>query len=93
MSDLIRQRVVVTGQVQGVFFRDTTRREAGRLGVSGWVCNRRDGAVEAVFEGPADAVGTGAVGGASPRARAPALHPRVAGRGPRHVEVAESSRT
>ena len=58
MSELIRQRVVVTGQVQGVFFRDTTRREAGRLGVSGWVCNRRDGAVEAVFEGPADAVGT-----------------------------------
>jgi acylphosphatase len=57
MSDLIRQRVVVTGQVQGVFFRDTTRREAERLGVSGWVCNRRDGAVEAVFEGPADAVG------------------------------------
>jgi acylphosphatase len=57
MSDSIRQRVVVRGQVQGVFFRDTTRREAERRDVSGWVCNRRDGAVEAVFEGPADAVG------------------------------------
>ena len=56
MSDWIRQRVVVTGHVQGVFFRDTTRREALRLGVCGWVCNRRDGAVEAVFEGPPDAV-------------------------------------
>ena len=56
MSDWIRQRVVVTGQVQGVFFRDTTRREALRRGVCGWVCNRSDGAVEAVFEGPADAV-------------------------------------
>ena len=57
MSDWIRQRVVVTGHVQGVFFRDTTRREALRRGVCGWVCNRSDGAVEAVFEGPADAVG------------------------------------
>ena len=52
MSDVVRKRVVVSGQVQGVFFRDTTRREASRRGVAGWVCNRRDGAVEAVFEGP-----------------------------------------
>lgn len=44
------------GQVQGVFFRDTCRREATRHGVSGWVCNRADGAVEAVFEGASDAV-------------------------------------
>ena len=44
------------GQVQGVFFRDTCRREATRHGVSGWVCNRADGAVEAVFEGGSDAV-------------------------------------
>jgi acylphosphatase len=51
MSDVVRQRVVVSGQVQGVFFRDSTRREATRRGVAGWVCNRRDGAVEAVFEG------------------------------------------
>jgi acylphosphatase len=52
LSDVVRKRVVVSGQVQGVFFRDTTRREASRRGVAGWVCNRRDGAVEAVFEGP-----------------------------------------
>jgi acylphosphatase len=51
LSDVVRKRVVVSGQVQGVFFRDTTRREASRRGVAGWVCNRRDGAVEAVFEG------------------------------------------
>ena len=52
MSEVVRKRVVVSGRVQGVFFRDSTRREAARRGVSGWVCNRRDGAVEAVFEGP-----------------------------------------
>jgi acylphosphatase len=48
--------VVVHGRVQGVFFRDSTRREAESLGVSGSVRNRGDGAVEAVFEGPAAAV-------------------------------------
>jgi acylphosphatase len=52
----IRRRVVVRGHVQGVFFRDSTRRLAERAGVAGWVANRDDGAVEAVFEGPADAV-------------------------------------
>jgi acylphosphatase len=51
MSERVRRRVVVRGYVQGVFFRDTTRREAQRRGVAGWVSNRRDGAVEAVFEG------------------------------------------
>ena len=51
MSDVIRKRVVVSGHVQGVFFRDSTRREATRRGVAGWVRNRGDGAVEAVFEG------------------------------------------
>ena len=56
MSDAVRRRVVVHGRVQGVFFRDTTRREAQTRGVSGWVCNRADGAVEAVFEGEPDAV-------------------------------------
>jgi acylphosphatase len=39
-----------------VFFRDTTRRRAESLGVAGWVANRSDGAVEAVFEGDAEAV-------------------------------------
>ncbi len=48
---MIRRRVVVRGAVQGVFFRDTCRREAKRQNVSGWVANRDDGAVEAVFEG------------------------------------------
>jgi acylphosphatase len=52
MSERVRRRVVVHGQVQGVFFRDSTRRETERRGVAGWVCNRADGAVEAVFEGP-----------------------------------------
>ena len=56
MSDVARRRVEVTGRVQGVFFRETCRREAARLGVSGWIRNRPDGSVEAVFEGPADAV-------------------------------------
>lgn len=48
---MIRKRVVVRGRVQGVFFRDTTRRRAESAGVGGWVTNRPDGAVEAVFEG------------------------------------------
>jgi acylphosphatase len=56
MADSVRKRVVVRGEVQGVFFRDSTRREAIRRGISGWVSNRDDGAVEAVFEGPAEAV-------------------------------------
>jgi acylphosphatase len=42
--------------VQGVFFRDSTQRRAEAAGVAGWIANRPDGAVEAVFEGEADAV-------------------------------------
>ena len=53
---MIRRRVVTHGRVQGVFFRDTARREAESRGVSGWVSNRPDGAVEAVFEGEEEAV-------------------------------------
>ena len=48
--------MVVSGRVQGVFFRDETRRRARSLGVAGWVANRPDGFVEAVFEGRRDAV-------------------------------------
>ena len=48
--------MVVSGRVQGVFFRDSCQREAVAAGVTGWVRNRRDGAVEAVFEGDDDAV-------------------------------------
>jgi acylphosphatase len=43
--------VLVSGVVQGVFFRDTCRRVAGQQGVAGWVRNLPDGRVEAVFEG------------------------------------------
>lgn len=46
-----RAHVHVSGLVQGVFFRDTARREADRLGLSGWIANLPDGRVEAVFEG------------------------------------------
>ena len=53
---MIRRRVVAHGRVQGVFFRDSCRREASVHGVSGWVTNREDGAVEAVFEGDPAAV-------------------------------------
>lgn len=56
MTDIIARRVVVGGSVQGVFFRDSTRREASRLGVDGWVRNCADGTVEAHFEGSAEAV-------------------------------------
>ncbi|HEX6117368.1 MAG TPA: acylphosphatase [Solirubrobacterales bacterium] len=52
----VRRRVVAHGRVQGVFFRDSTRRRAESLGVAGWVTNRADGAVEAVFEGDPEAV-------------------------------------
>ena len=51
-----RVRVVVHGKVQGVFFRDTSRRMAVTRGVAGWVRNLPDGSVEAVFEGAEDHV-------------------------------------
>jgi acylphosphatase len=52
----MRRRVIVSGHVQGVFFRDTVRNAAEREHVAGWVRNNRDGAVEAVFEGAPAAV-------------------------------------
>jgi acylphosphatase len=51
-----RRRVVVQGHVQGVFFRETTRRRALTEGIAGWVQNQPDGTVEAVLEGERDAV-------------------------------------
>ena len=51
MTDPIRCRVVAHGRVQGVFFRDSTEREASGRGLAGWVRNCDDGTVEAVFEG------------------------------------------
>jgi len=56
VTDTIARRVVVGGSVQGVFFRDSTRREALRRGVTGWVRNCADGTVEAHFEGSPEAV-------------------------------------
>ena len=52
----IRRHVTVRGDVQGVFFRESARRRAAEAGVAGWVTNRPDGSVEAVFEGAPDAV-------------------------------------
>jgi acylphosphatase len=52
----VRRRVRAHGRVQGVFFRDSVRREAARRGVAGWARNCADGTAEAVFEGPEDAV-------------------------------------
>jgi acylphosphatase len=51
-----RAHVIVTGRVQGVFFRAETQRAAKRIGVQGWVRNKPDGTVEAIFEGPRDLV-------------------------------------
>jgi acylphosphatase len=53
---MVRAHVFVSGKVQGVFYRDTTKKEADRRGVRGWVRNLKDGRVEAVFEGDAQAV-------------------------------------
>jgi len=56
MANEERVHVFVSGRVQGVSFRDATRRQADQLGLSGWVRNTQDGQVEAVFEGDADTV-------------------------------------
>ncbi|WP_282204338.1 acylphosphatase [Kitasatospora fiedleri] len=53
---MIRRRVLVSGTVQGVFFRDSCRRTAAEAGVAGWVRNLPDGQVEAVLEGDPAAV-------------------------------------
>ena len=55
-AERVRVRVVVTGIVQGVWFRDSCREQARALHVGGYVRNRGDGAVEAEFEGPPAAV-------------------------------------
>jgi acylphosphatase len=53
---VIRRHVIVHGRVQGVFFRGTVQRLARQHSVAGWVSNRWDGTVEAVFEGEPAAV-------------------------------------
>ena len=50
------QHLLIHGHVQGVWFRESMRREAERLNVAGWVRNTSDGSVEAVVHGPAEAV-------------------------------------
>jgi acylphosphatase len=54
--DNIRLRLIIEGRVQGVWFRDSTRRKAIELGVQGWVKNRSDGGVEVLAEGSPDSV-------------------------------------
>ncbi|HEY7073513.1 MAG TPA: acylphosphatase [Acidimicrobiales bacterium] len=53
---VVRVRALVSGRVQGVWYRESCRREAERLGVGGWVRNRPDGRVEIEAEGPRPAV-------------------------------------
>ena len=52
----LRAHIFVSGQVQGVFFRDNTKKKAKELEVTGWVRNRSDGQVEAIFEGEEEKV-------------------------------------
>ena len=56
IMEKVRTRVIIEGRAQGVFFRHHTQETAFRLGVKGWVKNRRDGRVEAIFEGDKDRV-------------------------------------
>jgi acylphosphatase len=56
MNERLTRRLVARGRVQGVWFRESMRREAEALGVTGWVRNRPDGTVEAVVQGSAPAV-------------------------------------
>lgn len=51
-----RAHVLISGRVQGVFFRAYTQRAAEERGIQGWVMNTRDGRVEAVFEGEKDKI-------------------------------------
>jgi acylphosphatase len=56
MADRVRAHVFVSGTVQGVYYRASTRDAAREAGVDGWVRNLRDGRVEAVFEGDQESV-------------------------------------
>ena len=56
MENKVRAHAIISGRVQGVFFRVETKRAADGFGVYGWVRNRRDGTVEALFEGDRDRV-------------------------------------
>ena len=56
MTERVTRRLSIAGLVQGVWYRESMRREAERLGITGWVRNRADGSVEAVVQGSVDAV-------------------------------------
>ncbi len=56
MTDVVTKHLRMTGRVQGVFFRESMRIEAGRQGVTGWVRNHKDGSVEAIVQGTPAAV-------------------------------------
>jgi acylphosphatase len=56
MTERVTRRLAIVGVVQGVWFRESMRLEAERLGVTGWVANRLDGSVEAVVQGAPGAV-------------------------------------
>jgi len=56
MADTVRKKVLIQGVVQGVFFRASTQSRAKELGLVGWVKNKPNGSVEAIFEGTADRV-------------------------------------
>ncbi len=53
---MVARHLQITGRVQGVGFRYSMQHEAARLGVNGWVRNRRDGSVEALVQGRAEAI-------------------------------------
>ena len=56
MTKKIKAHIFVSGRVQGVWFRESTKKEAEKLGIAGWVRNLADGRVEAVFEGEKEKV-------------------------------------
>ena len=58
MSERITRRLRIHGRVQGVWFRESLRQEAARLGIGGWVRNRLDGTVEALVQGDVAAIDT-----------------------------------
>ena len=56
MSERVTRRLRIHGRVQGVWYRESMRLKAEALGVGGWVRNRMDGTVEALVQGPYEAV-------------------------------------